>query len=290
MTTSNHHHTATLTLPASTGSILQLAWSPGGTCLAAVTSRGYVCVWDISSGKLLLQKQVTRSRLLAVAWSHQGKALLLGSEHGVLSTLHLASQTLVTTFTFPRPITHIACSPNAITPHFFVATGQELKVFTQGKPEPCTLCYPTPILHACWNPDGHQIALVCRNGLAEVWDVPTRCVTWRQAYQPVQPSSITWEANGRRLAIGARDGTAQVQEIVGAATGEVVLLSRYPIQDVCWGERYLVASSEHDMAFWSGDTSPEHLQHATPVQTLAFDPHGTVLATAQHHVVALAAL
>lgn len=290
MTTSNHCHTATLTLPASTGSILQLAWSPGGTCLASVTSRGYACVWDIPSGKLLLQKQVTRSRLLAVAWSHQGRALLLGSEHGVLSTLHLATQTLVTTFTFPGPISQIACSPNAITPRFFVVTGQVLKVFTQGKPEPRTLRYHTSILHACWSPDGHQIALVCRNGLAEVWDAPTRRVIWRQTFQQVQPSSITWEVNGRRLAIGAHDGTVQFQEVSRATTGEVVPLSRYPIQEVRWGERYLVVSSEQDMAFWTGDTPPAHLQHATPVETLAFDPHGTVLATARQGIVALAAL
>ena len=279
-----------LTLPALTGSILSLAWSPSGTRLAAVTSRGFACVWDVPTGELVLHKQMTRARLSAVAWSHQGRALLLGSAHGMLSTLHLATQTVATTSTFPQPITKIAWSPNAVTPRFFVVTGQILKVFTQGKSEPSTLRYDTPIKDACWSSDGTQVSLVCCNGLAEIWDAPTRRVLWRQAYQQVRPSSVTWEATGKRLALGCQDGTVQFQEIACAATGEVVPLSRYPIQHLCWGERYLVASSEQEVAFWDGVTTGASLPRTTPAQTLAFDPHGTVLATARQGNVALATL
>lgn len=284
------HSTTTLTLPAFTGSILNLAWSPGGTRLAAVTSGGYACVWDVSTGDLVLQKQMTRARLLAVAWSHQGRALLLGSAHGTLGTLHLSTKTVTTTSTFPQPVTKIAWSPNAVTPRFFVVTGHLLKVFTQGKPEPSMLRYDTPIQDACWNPDGTQVALVCRNGLAEIWDAPTRRVLWRQAYQQTRPSSVTWEATGKRLALGCQDGTIQCQDITRADAEKVVPLSRYPIQGVQWGERYLVARSEQELAFWDGTTAPIPLQHATPAQTLAFDPHGTILATARQGIVALAAL
>ncbi|MEO9031461.1 MAG: hypothetical protein ABI413_21870 [Ktedonobacteraceae bacterium] len=289
-TASSTNHTATLTLPTSTGTILSLAWSPNGANLAAVTSRGYACVWDVTTGDLVLQKQITRSRLLAVAWSHQGRALLLGSEHGMLSTLHVATRTLVTTSTFAQPITRIAWSPNAVTPRFFVVTGQVLKVFTQGKPEPSMLRYHTPIQDACWSPDGNQVALVCRNGLAEVWDASIRRVIWWQTYRQTQPASITWEATGKRLALGCQDGTVQFQELSHTTTGEIVSLSRYPIQDVRWGERYLVASSEQEVAFWDGAITPRPLQHATPVQALAFDPYGTVLATARQGIVAIAAL
>jgi WD40 repeat protein len=279
-----------LTLPDAAGSILNLAWSPDGSYLAAVTSRGYVSVWKAASGELMLQKQITRARLLSVAWSQQGRALLLGSDQGLLSTLHLATRTVTTTSTFFQPITHIAWSLNTVMPRFFVVTGQELKVFAQGKLKPFTLRYHTPIQDACWSPDGNQIALLCRNSMAEVWDAQTRRVIWCQTYH-CRPVSITWDATGKRLALGCQDGSVQLQELTSATSTESVTLSRFPIQDVRWNERYLAASSEEHVALWDGSTTLLPRPRATPSQPLAFDPDGTRLATvfAQSITVAAAA-
>jgi WD40 repeat protein len=270
--------------------ILDLAWSGDGARIAAVTSCGYVCTWEVFSGTLLLQKQITRSRLLSIAWSQQSRVLLVGSEQGTLYSLHLSTRTLTATSTFPQPVTRISWSPHALTPRFFVVTGQVLRVFTHVNAQPSTFRYHTPIEDACWSSDGQQIALLCRNGLIEVWDAPTRCVIWRQQCKRAHPSSIAWEARGTRLAIGAQDGTVQFQEITGASTGKSVPISRFPIQDLRWGAYCLAASSELGVTLWSGNGSLGQMHDSTPVQRLAFDPYGTVLATALCSTIALAAL
>lgn len=82
------------------------------------------------------------------------------------------------------------------------------------------------------------IALICLNGLAEIWDAPTGRVIWGQTYQDIQPGSITWEATSKRLALGCQDGRVQFQALSNSTADEVVLLSRYPIQDMRWGERH----------------------------------------------------
>src|SRR5690348_17273492 len=76
-----------LTLPHRAGNLCDVAWSPSGTCLATVSSSGWVFVWEISTGELLQQKQVTRVPLLSVAWARGGSFLAVGCQKGILRML-----------------------------------------------------------------------------------------------------------------------------------------------------------------------------------------------------------
>lgn len=285
-----HTTLSTLALPPQTGSITALAWSEDNTHIAAVSTSGMLVIWQARSGACLLHQRVTRARLCAVAWSRQGRSLLLGSEHGTLSVFHLPSRTLVHSTTFPEPVAQIAWSPNAVDTRFFVRTGTTLHLFSQGQLEPRDLRYPTLLVDACWSPDGQSLALVCANGLVEVCDTCTRRVIWQQTRSQSVALRVTWDVTGHRLAIGMADGTIQMQDMRTGQGGAPLPLSRFPIQALRWGERYLVAGSEREVAFWCDAEKSPHRQPIEALPPFTFDTNGAVLATAWPRAVALTTL
>jgi len=58
-----------------------MAWSPDGRRVAAVTIDGGVRVWNVSTGKLLVE-QFHQRQLLTVEWSADSKALFTVSGWG----------------------------------------------------------------------------------------------------------------------------------------------------------------------------------------------------------------
>lgn len=287
MTITSSPSAVVLALPEEAGTITHLAWSAESTQLAAVTSTGFAAVWDTRQGTRLLCQRITHAALSAVAWPGQQRCLLVGSDDGTLRILHLSTRTLALAYTFPERISRIAWCPNAVENRFFVVTGNTLRLFIQHKPEPLTLRYATPLLDACWKPDGQHIALVCQNGLVEVWDVLRRRTLWRQLSPCLQPSGVTWDATGQRLAVGTRAGTIQVHRWEADQPEEEVLLGRFPLQALHWGEYGLVARSEDGMVHWNARTQVTPCQPLPAPTTLTLDARGTLLATARQGTVAI---
>jgi WD40 repeat protein len=280
----------TLPLPPQVGTLSALTWSESNERLAAVSAAGELLIWDTLNGTCLLHQRVTRTPLRAVAWSRQAKSLLLGGEQGTLSIFHLSTRTLIHSSTFAEPVTQIALSPNTVDTHFFVRSGCTLHLFTQGKPEARVLRYATPLLDACWSVDGQRIALVCCHGLVEVWDVRTRRVVWQHQTSDTQALRVAWDATGQCLAIGMQDGTVQVHEMDSQQCRIRLPLSCFPIQALHWGERYLVAGSAYEVAFWN-EAEAEPLRQETDANSMfIFDSQGSMLATACQGWISLATL
>src|SRR5712664_929194 len=109
-----------LALPACAGRICDVAWEPEGNKLAAVSSTGWVLLWETSTGVLLHQKWVTRTPLLSVAWARQERCLAVGGQNG---TLHMLDADLLVhaTYPFPAPVTRIAWSPHIVGACLIVA-------------------------------------------------------------------------------------------------------------------------------------------------------------------------
>lgn len=285
------HTTLTaLPLPPRTGAITALAWSEDNTHLAAVSTSGMLVIWQVRNGSCLLQQRITRSRLCAVAWSQQGRSVLLGSAHGTFSVFHLTTRTLVHSTTFSDPVTQIVRSPNVVDARFFVRSGASLHIFTQGQAEPRTVRYSTPLVDACWAPDGQALALVCANGLVEVCDARTRRVLWRHADVLSTALRVTWDAPGGRLALGMADGTVRMHDLRTGHGSPPLSLSRFPIQSLRWGERYLVAGSEAEVTYWNDAQALAHCQQTRALPAFTFDRDGAILATAWPHAIALTTL
>lgn len=188
-----------LSLPQGAGQIGDVAWSPSGTHLAAVSSAGWVLVWEMSTGELLHQKQVTRTPLLSVAWARQGAFLAVGCQKGVLRMLdeHLS---VCTTYPFLSSVTRIAWSPHVVGTCVIV-TGHSVTLLREESRAMRVLQYQNTVLDATWSGDGRQVAILCTDGLVEIWHARTSRLTQRFHTEPLAGGSLFWDQASHTMAV-----------------------------------------------------------------------------------------
>ena len=180
-----------LHLPHYAGHLCDVAWSPLGTHLAAVSSAGWVVVWDSSTGELLHQKQVTHTPLRSVAWARQGTCLAIGCQEGIVRMLdeHL---TVCATYPFDSPVTRIAWAPH-IVGACVIVTGQHVTVLREDNRTTRVLRYHCAVLDAAWSGDGRQVAILCADGLVEIWQARQSKLIHRFSTQPMANGSLFWD-------------------------------------------------------------------------------------------------
>lgn len=286
-------YTTTLYAPPQIGDVVDLAWEPNGKRLAAVSRSGYLCVWSTIDGTLLLWKRLTRTSLLTVAWARQGNALATGSADGWIYRVEnlKAADPLVCNYPFPNAVTKIAWSPSPVG-RCLVLSGPILTILDERGGEPLQIRYPDAIQDAAWAADGRTLAVLCRNGLVEIWDANvrrTRCSLMDIA----APRCLSWHRDGRQLAVGTMTGQIQVCDLQGQELQRTPKLSSFPLATVRWGKTYLAVVSDQGVALWDGVTLrnldlPEKVSRG-PLP-LIFDPQGEQVALSTQHTVSITAL
>jgi WD40 repeat protein len=248
-----------LLLPPYAGHICDIAWSPLGTHLAAVSSAGWVFVWDSDTGKLLHQKQITRTPLLSVAWARQGTCLAVGCQKGVLRMLdeHLG---VCAVHPFSSPVTRIAWAPHVVGACAIV-TGQSVTILREEKPTTRVLRYHSAVLDAAWSGDGRQIAILCANGLVEIWQVRRSRLDHQFSTEPMAGGSLLWDQACHTITVVGAAGSLYSYPLLESrpvlSSPPSVILSplpgtagrRWPVQDP--SGRYLAATSPHAVLLYT---------------------------------------
>jgi WD40 repeat protein len=188
-----------LLLPSDAGNLCDVAWSPQGTHLAAVTSAGWVFVWDIGTGELLHQKQITRVPLFSVAWARQGCFLAIGCQKGILRMLD-AQLAVRAVYPCSSPVTRIAWAPHVVGACVIVA-GQNVIILREEAQTTRAFTYQNVVLDAAWSDDGRQVAILCANGLVEIWHARTFRLIHRFYTEPMTGGALLWDQACRRVAV-----------------------------------------------------------------------------------------
>ncbi|HEU5380001.1 MAG TPA: WD40 repeat domain-containing protein [Ktedonobacteraceae bacterium] len=276
-----------LFIPRGTGRITDMAWSPNGRKLAAITDRGWLLVWYPSSAQRIVSLQLCHRQLLCVAWSQQGTSLIVGDGRGALYRVEelSAPSPVIHCHLFDFAIRKISCSPGTRGRRYLVVSGSTLILMDEGGTE-THLLYPTEILNAAWAEDGCTLAVVCADGLVELVDA-----SQEQKRQPLAgvlcPQCLAWQKDGNLLAIGTTHGTVHLYDPPTNTLGEAVVCSRFPIRALAWGGGGLLLKDE-----MNGLTFVQE-QEALPLAsirttTFALNRAGTQLATVQLNSVAIA--
>ncbi len=277
----------TLTLPRQfTGCITALAWSPDSTRLAVASSHGSIAIWETQAGVCLLERHVTTAALSALAWTRQGRCLLLGSEKGTLSMLHLASGKLVSSCAYAHAISRLAYAPSSLIERFFVVAGSLVQVFTVGQERPFTRRYATRLIDAAWCPGGRSIALLCENGFFEVWEIAARSAGI-QATRQNAPRCLAWGATDQVIMLGTQRGHLQECCLAGASWQAEQAVSRFPLVSLSHSVQGIIAQSRDETVLWAKGSRTTLARRAHAV---ALNPPGTALATAYAQGLSIAAL
>ena len=274
----------TFFLPPKSGTIVDMAWSPNGKKLAVVTDRGWLHVWYTHTGTQLLRQHLGRTRLLTVAWSLNGRTLVIGGANGALyGVSKLTTNPIITLHLFAAPISRLSWSSSPVG-RCLVVAGSRLTLLAAGTQ--AHVEYPSLILDAAWGPDGRRVAVVCQNGLVDVWDADQQQSVFSGS-DLASPSCLCWHSDGR-LAIGTRSGQMVVSD---PHTGQVLSerTAPFPLQRLSGGEHYLIASDkENQLAIWRERGTPVPAISTTP--TFVLHPHRNQLAMAMPGKVALLTL
>jgi len=246
-----------LTLPHNAGHLCDVAWSPQGASLAAVSSAGWIFVWDSSTGELLHQKQVARTPLLSIAWARQGACLAVGCQKGMVRMLD-ERLTVCATYPFDSPVTRIAWAPH-IVGACVIVTGSCVTILRENDRTTRVLHYQSAVLDATWSGDGRHIAILCANGVLEIWHARQSCLIRRFLTEPMADGSLLWDQACRSI---------MVIDSVGP-------LHSYPLL------------RSHAVPFSSPPTLPSSVPRMEGGGRPVRDPSGRYLATANPHAVFL---
>ena len=276
----------TLTLPRRSGTITEMAWSPDGKKLAAVTDQGWLHVWYTASGSHLFHQRLGRTRLLTVAWARDGRTLAAGSENGVLYRVSRLSNPLITMHSLAAPITQIAWSSSPVG-RCLIVSGQTLTVLDERGYPPVSRLYHAAILDTDWSADGRTLAVICDNGLIDVWDTDQQAQC--SFTDLIGPQCLAWRSDGQQLAIGTSSGHLHLCDPQVGSISEGVPLVRSSIHALQWGAHgLLVGSGQGELTLMNEALTPDLPPMFTP--TFVLHPQGNRLAKVQLGKVALIAL
>ncbi len=155
------------------------AWSPDGAYLVSgFTSQ--VTLWDARTSELLRSFPTATSGGGIVAWSPDGKHLLLTDGQRSIQSIQALDGVPVSAYTLP--------DQNA------PASPQSYK----------------PITAVAWSPDGAHIAAGVLQGNVHIWDAQNGTLLATHSWYTWSVNALAWSPDGARLAtMGDSDGTVQ---------------------------------------------------------------------------------
>lgn len=275
-----------LRLSRSGCSITSLSFSPDGTRLATGAYKldtGEVCIWELPSGHLLHEYQLT-NMVNGVAFSPDGRVLAASMSGGTISRWDAITGAKLTAFECPAQSTNgIVFSPDGQLLATGCASVQKGRATildaVSGNPVRSLHGQKSILLRPAFSPDGLRLYTAGYNDHDfRVWDVRTgqRLISLRM---PNTNTSVACSPDGRRLAVACvntvvflEGGTGQELLTLAGHEGEVV--------DVLFsldGRRLATLAADHKLIVWDTQTGARLLtrEKIDPfVPELRFSPDG----------------
>jgi len=234
----------------SAASIFTVAWSPNGKLLALGYADGSVQVRDAATGKIDFNVLGHSSHVWALAWSPDGKRLASASwDHTVQVWDASTGMSLLTYRGHSDLVLAVAWSPDGKR---IASSGSDDTVqvwdATSGQHMFTYHGHSGTVTSVTWSPDGRFIASGSYDKTVQVWNASTGDVLYTFSGYNIKAAKlnpakgvlpdlildVAWSPNGKRIASGGADATAQVWD---AMTGRRLAIDRRdtaPVWDVAW--------------------------------------------------------
>jgi WD40 repeat protein len=270
-----------------------VAFSPDGRQLALVSHRGFVGVFDTSSGQEVGFFTYPKNLDFfpwSVAYCPDGRHVLVGSSQGAVRVLDARTgETTLRCRGDTKFVFAVAVSPDGrllasasldrIVKIWDATTGAEIR----------TLPHAYPVAWVAFSPDGRRLASCDYNGakigtsLLRLWDVTTGAVCWQRQPHSSQMTCVAFSADGSRLASASVDRTIKVWDVSTGAEVRTLASHASAVRGVAFhptGRRLATATDDGSVLLWDLTTGREllTLSGGTPLLTVAFSRDGHKLA------------
>lgn len=265
--------------------VIDLAWSPDGSTLAAAPVDGPIHLIDGASGETRQEIPGHGFGNTAVSWSAGGDRLATAGQDS-RARMHdpVTGATLSTLEGGASWVEHAVWCPSA--PVLATAAGRTLRFWDrEGGLISEHADHRSTIADIAWRPGSREVVAATYGGLT-FWtpgkDRPVRQHEWQGS-----TLVIAWSPDGRYIATGDQDSTIHFWI---TASGRDLQMYGYPlkVRELAWNtrSRYLATGGGDTIVIWdcSGrgpeGTRPLMLKgHSGPVSSLAYQGNGPLLAS-----------
>jgi WD40 repeat protein len=278
-------------LAARSGVVTALAYSPGGTTLAAGYQDGTIRLWDIASHRVISATTWGGSAPVTLAFASGGKVLDVAGP-GATGSWNLTSRARIGV----RPLagltegSAVAFSPDGK----LVVTGGtdgNVRVWNTGTGQEIGTPMSSddkPVDAVAFSPGGTLIAAASADGNVQLWDATSQQVAGSAlvAAGP-QVRALVFSPDGRLLATGAQDGTVRLWDTTTGDQAGATMATGDAVGALAFGNGgATLATTQSDGAteLWQVSTQAQTgaaltTQGSPGVSALAFSPSTDALAT-----------
>jgi WD40 repeat protein len=267
--------------------VIDLAWSPDGTTLAAASAAGPIVLFGAADGSRQCELPGHPGGSNAIAWQPGPALLASGGQDGTVKFWDASAGQHVATAALGRAwVEHLAWRPGAGVPFLAAAAGRRLAFINPD----ASIRHPfgdapKTITALAWHPEGRCAAVAYFGGVV-LWGGDDGAAQGEFAYgNGIQ--ALAWSPDGRWLVSGNQDPSVHlwmpgtdVELQMSGYEGKVRHLSFNP------ASRWLATSGSRDACVWdcTGDgpegREPVMLAHEAPVCGVAFQRAHGLLASA----------
>ena len=194
-------HSAELPL----GKQIQFALAPGHPFLAADSSFGKVRLWNYQTGAVLKTFEPNDSWASALAFTPDGKSLVIGTEKGVLRVMDVATWTVTRTIDLDSPIHCVAASAEHIVVGYSDGTVAILN-FGDQPVVPEVKRQSGTINALAFSPKGDQFASASADHSVKVWDSQIWKPLNSLAGHAAPVLAVAFSPDGKKIASMDADG------------------------------------------------------------------------------------
>ena len=283
-----------------------VAWHPdSGTIASGARS---VRLWDARTGVILEHLTGQGHPVESVAWGRDGTVLATGGASVLIWDLHFSrvlnpdtgerhdevSARQVRQITeVSGEVRDVAWSPDGTIIATASGDGTARLWDTATASQVSQLTgHTAPVYDVAWSPDGTTIATVGEDGTTRLWNTATGSQTSQFDTHTFPARAVAWSPDGTVIATASDDGTARLWDIAtGTVTSQLTthtaLAQESPVFTVAWSpDGTMIATGGGGggaARLWDAATGTQTAQltgHAGWVSAIAWNPYGTIIATA----------
>ena len=271
------------------GSILGVAFSPDGKCLATGDSNGEVRLWRVADAQPLLTFPGHTRWVFSVAWSPDGRILASGSYDQTVRLWDVDTGRCLKTLPENNSVLSVAWSPDGR----ILASGsydQTVKLWDvkQGSCLKTLSGHTNWVFSVAWSPDGHTLASGGNDQTIRLWDAKQgQCLKILRGHES-WIRAVNWAPDGRILASGAYDQTVKLWDTRSGDCLNTLRGHDNWVLSVAWspdGQTLASGSQDRTVRFWdarSGQCSKILRGHSNWVRSVAWSPDGQTLASGSY--------